>query len=179
MLDRWRQDHTQSVDRLTRPLVNVLEEAVIAEAQRQIDELDSQVRLKVDLTDVAAYALNRMQPLYATNWNGWTQQREKAIHRCSGEIRDLIRKGIRVVLRTPARNSQPLPQTQRYQAILKGIREILGDPELEWDGVLDALQQWKMANDANLILEDLRILVRDPDLTWDQVIPALLKWKRG
>ncbi len=74
----------------TRPLVNVLEEMVMQEVTRQLSRLPDSQKDKIDAVDVTGYVLNRMQPMYATNRNGWSFQREKALVRVSQDMSNKI-----------------------------------------------------------------------------------------
>jgi Late competence development protein ComFB len=77
-----------------KQFINVMEELAIAETIAQItaisqregcaNEIDSDVQL--DVGDIAAYALNRLPPLYATTEEGANYQRERA----QSELQDLI-----------------------------------------------------------------------------------------
>jgi hypothetical protein len=77
-----------------KQFINVMEELAIAETIAQItaisqrescaNEIDSDVQL--DVGDIAAYALNRLPPLYATTEEGANYQRDRA----QAELQDLI-----------------------------------------------------------------------------------------
>jgi len=69
-----------------KQFINVMEELVLTEAIARVAEIEAQNECTIDLGDVAAYALNRLPPLYATTEEGATYQREKARH----ELADLI-----------------------------------------------------------------------------------------
>ena len=57
---------------------NAIEELVIAEIDLQISHLPQYRRDQINLSEVAAYALNRLPPMYATSKLGWLRQRKKA-----------------------------------------------------------------------------------------------------
>ena len=57
---------------------NAIEELVIAEIDLQISHLPQYRRDQISLSEVAAYALNRLPPMYATSKLGWLRQRKKA-----------------------------------------------------------------------------------------------------
>lgn len=69
-----------------KQFINVMEELVLTEAISQVAEVESKSDRTLDLGDVAAYALNRLPPLYATTEEGANYQREKA----RAELADLI-----------------------------------------------------------------------------------------
>lgn len=61
-----------------KQFINVMEELVLAEAISQVAEVEAKSEQTLDLGDIAAYALNRLPPLYATTEEGANYQREKA-----------------------------------------------------------------------------------------------------
>ncbi|MBD0334869.1 MAG: late competence development ComFB family protein [Cyanobacteria bacterium Co-bin13] len=69
-----------------KQFINVMEELVLTEAIARVAEIEASTDTTLDLGDVAAYALNRLPPLYATTEEGASYQREKA----KGELSDLI-----------------------------------------------------------------------------------------
>ncbi|MEM9154450.1 MAG: late competence development ComFB family protein [Cyanobacteria bacterium J06642_2] len=131
-------------------LVNVLEEQVIKEAERQISALPLTVQRRVRVTDVAAYVLNRMPPMYATNQDGWAFQREKALRRVSREITQRVFEAIDVMKKSPARSSRPLPKTVSAESALNQVRTILEQPDLDW---LTLPQMVRQLRDAARISE--------------------------
>ena len=69
-----------------KQFINVMEELVLTEAISQVAEVEANSEVTLDLGDVAAYALNRLPPLYATTEEGASYQREKA----RAELSELI-----------------------------------------------------------------------------------------
>jgi len=69
-----------------KQFINVMEELVLTEAISQVAEVESNSEKTLDLGDVAAYALNRLPPLYATTEEGASYQRDKA----RAELSELI-----------------------------------------------------------------------------------------
>ncbi len=69
-----------------KQFINVMEELVLTEAISQVAEVESNTEKTLDLGDVAAYALNRLPPLYATTEEGASYQRDKA----RAELSELI-----------------------------------------------------------------------------------------
>lgn len=61
-----------------KQFINVMEELVLTEAIGQVAEIEATVDVTLDLGDIAAYALNRLPPLYATTEEGANFQRESA-----------------------------------------------------------------------------------------------------
>jgi len=61
-----------------KQFINVMEELVLTEAIARVAEIEASSERTLDLGDIAAYALNRLPPLYATTEEGATYQRSKA-----------------------------------------------------------------------------------------------------
>lgn len=66
--------------------INVMEELVLAEALARIAEIEKYSNRLLDVGDIAAYALNRLPPLYATTEEGARYQRQRA----DKELQELI-----------------------------------------------------------------------------------------
>ena len=73
-----------------KQFINVMEELVLTEAIARVAEIEATSESTVDVGDIAAYALNRLPPLYATTEEGATYQRQKA----KDELNDLIGKHV-------------------------------------------------------------------------------------
>lgn len=73
-----------------KQFINVMEELVLTEAISQVAEVEASSEKTLDLGDVAAYALNRLPPLYATTEEGASYQRDKA----RTELAELISKQV-------------------------------------------------------------------------------------
>lgn len=61
-----------------KQFINVMEELVLTEAISRVAEIEATSDLTLDLGDIAAYALNRLPPLYATTEEGADYQRQRA-----------------------------------------------------------------------------------------------------
>lgn len=69
-----------------KQFINVMEELVLSEAITRIAEIEQTSDNSLDVGDIAAYALNRLPPLYATTEEGATYQRKRA----KEELQELI-----------------------------------------------------------------------------------------
>jgi hypothetical protein len=69
-----------------KQFINVMEELVLTEAIARVAEIEANSDCTLDLGDIAAYALNRLPPLYATTEEGADYQRGRA----KDELQDLI-----------------------------------------------------------------------------------------
>lgn len=61
-----------------KQFINVMEELVLSEAISRVAEIEATSEVTLDVGDIAAYALNRLPPLYATTEEGAHFQRSKA-----------------------------------------------------------------------------------------------------
>jgi hypothetical protein len=69
-----------------KQFINVMEELVLTEAIARVAEIEATSDQVLDVGDIAAYALNRLPPLYATTEEGAKYQRQRA----KEELQDLI-----------------------------------------------------------------------------------------
>lgn len=77
-----------------KQFINVMEELVISRAIARVAEIETSSSQNLDVGDIAAYALNRLPPLYATTEEGATYQRQKAHE----ELQDLINEQVDAAL---------------------------------------------------------------------------------
>jgi Late competence development protein ComFB len=61
-----------------KQFINVMEELVLTESVARVAEIEATSDCTLDLGDIAAYALNRLPPLYATTEEGAEYQRDRA-----------------------------------------------------------------------------------------------------
>ncbi len=73
-----------------KQFINVMEELVLSEAITRVAEIEQTSDTSLDVGDIAAYALNRLPPLYATTEEGANYQRQRARE----ELQDLIQKQV-------------------------------------------------------------------------------------
>jgi Late competence development protein ComFB len=69
-----------------KQFINVMEELVLTETIAQITAIEVKSDVQLDVGDIAAYALNRLPPLYATTEEGASYQRDRA----KTELQELI-----------------------------------------------------------------------------------------
>jgi hypothetical protein len=113
---------------------NAIEELVIAEAENQIQRLGPQARERVDLSEVIAYGLNRLPPMYATTQRGWAQQRQRASSELGNQITAVVRNGLLGVQRDTLRQLDPLPNHElaSQNRTLVKLQELLKRKDLKW-----------------------------------------------
>jgi len=73
-----------------KQFINVMEELVLSEAITGVAEIEATSDQTLDVGDIAAYALNRLPPLYATTEEGAQFQRSKA----RDELQEMISKQV-------------------------------------------------------------------------------------
>ncbi|PSN20379.1 competence protein ComFB [filamentous cyanobacterium CCP5] len=77
-----------------KQFINVMEELVLTEAIARVAETESSTGATLDLGDIAAYALNRLPPLYATTEEGASYQRDKAREELSAMIAEQVNEAV-------------------------------------------------------------------------------------
>lgn len=77
-----------------KQFINVMEELVLTEAITQVAEIEAKSDRVLDVGDIAAYALNRLPPLYATTEEGAQYQRQRA----KEELQELITQQVKAAL---------------------------------------------------------------------------------
>lgn len=85
-----------------KQFINVMEELVVTEVIAQVAELQLSLQRDLDVSDIAAYALNRLPPLYATSEEGATYQRDRAQNEFKTLIHDQVKEGINRFLDRPS-----------------------------------------------------------------------------
>ena len=97
-----------------KQFINVMEELVLSEAITQVAEEESKKSCQLDIGDIAAYALNRLPPLYATSHEGADYQRKRAKEELKTLIAQQVTEGIQRYFERPTiPNRRPIEQQQR------------------------------------------------------------------
>ncbi len=123
---------------------NTLENLVISIAQRQVQRINQEVRARITIEDVAAYALNRLPPMYATSDRGLHQQRQRAKAELANKIINIVREAIVKVGQTPNRLLPPLPFEkfdQEQEEALATLRAMLKREDINWRNVADIVEE--------------------------------------
>lgn len=105
-----------------KQFINVMEELVLTEAIARVAEIEATSDCTLDLGDIAAYALNRLPPLYATTEEGANYQRTRAKAELQAMLTEKVSEGI-------ARNlDQPefFPERQVIRKEEKKKDDVLG-----------------------------------------------------
>ncbi len=116
---------------------HALEELVIEEAEAQHKRLSADVKKRVDLSEVIAYALNRLPPMYATTQRGWVQQRKKADQELSTAIAKTVRNGFLSTQSDVLRQTDPIPAHELISQArsLAKLRKLFNKDYLKWKDV--------------------------------------------
>jgi hypothetical protein len=84
-----------------KQFINVMEELVVSEVISRVAEIESTTDSHLDVGDIAAYALNRLPPLYATTEEGASYQRNKAKEELKDLIQEQVEKSISIYFNRP------------------------------------------------------------------------------
>ena len=121
---------------------NALEQLVIEEAESQYKRLGTEVKNRVDLSEVIAYTLNRLPPMYATTQRGWVQQRKKAEQELGTSILKTVRNGFLSTQSDVLRQPDPIPAHElisQARSLFK-LRKLFGKDYLKWQDVPDTVR---------------------------------------
>lgn len=91
-----------------KKFINVMEELVLTEAIARVAEIEITSGHTLDVGDIAAYALNRLPPLYATTEEGASYQRLRATE----ELQELIGQQISEALARNLDRPEFFPERQ-------------------------------------------------------------------
>ena len=87
-----------------KQFINVMEELVLSEAIARVADIEDVSEQSLDVGDIAAYALNRLPPLYATTEEGAQYQRSRAREELQGLISTQVKEAISQNLDRAAKN---------------------------------------------------------------------------
>jgi len=128
-------------------LRNVLEDVVVAEAINQLRFSAEGVRDKINISEVAAYALNRLPPMYATSEEGIEHLREKSLVGMGTVIQSIM-----TLSRLPRRIDAPIPVLkfeEEQESALSQVRQIAQRDDITWRNISklveDALEETKVS----------------------------------
>lgn len=118
-----------------------MELLVSEEVDRQLKQLSPKVSKYVKRFEVETYALNRLPPLYASSEKGWEHQYEKAKQAHKAQIAKAVMQAMAAVQVDPIRSSRPLSiGNDESQTALKILRDMLQQPDLNWEGIINRLK---------------------------------------
>ena len=108
-----------------KQFINVMEELVLSEAIARVAEIEATSDRALDVGDIAAYALNRLPPLYATTEEGASFQRGKAKEELDELISDKVQAAISRNLDRPENPGQMLNSPEKDKGVLKQVNTLL------------------------------------------------------
>ncbi|WP_242034120.1 late competence development ComFB family protein [Richelia sinica] len=124
---------------------NVMELLVVEEVDRQIQSLPLKIARYITPSEVVAYALNRLPPLYATSKRGWQRQLHRGRTEFYQKIATAVRQGIIAVQRDPLRANDALSFAEDNNngsgIALQELRQLLQRDDLSWDNLSDIVEQ--------------------------------------
>ncbi len=143
---------------------NALEELVIEEAETQFKRLGADVKKKVDLSEVIAYTLNRLPPMYATTQRGWTQQRKRAAQEMGTAITKTVRNGFLSTQSDVLRQTDPIPNHELLSQArsLAKLRKLFKKDYLKWKDIPNTVKEalelgsFQNSSDTNFMSSDRR-----------------------
>jgi hypothetical protein len=123
--------------------INVIEELVHSEIQRQIQSYPDHLKTYINTVEVATYALNRLPAFYASSLQGREQQLKRA-YKHRPQIIQEVRRALAAIQRDPLRVAQPLiserdrrlqEADEARQAILEFLqeRQLINSQTISWD----------------------------------------------
>ncbi|WP_089089915.1 late competence development ComFB family protein [Nodularia sp. NIES-3585] len=108
-----------------KQFINVMEELVLTEAIARAAEIEATSDRSLDVGDIAAYALNRLPPLYATTEEGARYQRLRAKAELQELISQQISESIGRNLVQPNDNRTPVLNKNTGHEILRQVSNLL------------------------------------------------------
>ena len=108
-----------------KQFINVMEELVLSEAIARVAEIEATSDRALDVGDIAAQALNRLPPLYATTEEGANFQRSKAKEELDELISHQVKEAISRNLDRPENPGQMLNSPEKDKGVLKQVNTLL------------------------------------------------------
>lgn len=108
-----------------KQFINVMEELVLTEAISRAAEIEATSEKSLDVGDIAAYALNRLPPLYATTEEGASYQRLRAKAELQELISQQISESIGRNIDQPNDNKTPVVGKNNSDEIMHQVSNLL------------------------------------------------------
>ncbi|MFM7889053.1 MAG: late competence development ComFB family protein [Pseudanabaena sp.] len=124
-------------------LKNALEEIVVVEVQEQLKLLNKASRETINLSEVTAFALNRLPALYASTSRGWLQQRKRAHNELRNQVVIAVRHALLGVKLDPLRKDTQFTtiKVETPAHVLAKLQKLFSKPSLAWQDVPEAFQE--------------------------------------
>ncbi len=116
-----------------KQFINVMEELVLTEAITRVAEIETTSDRALDVGDIAAYALHRLPPLYATTEEGANYQRARAKEELQSLIAKQVNEAISRSQAAPDMGSERVPISKSGGDVLSQVSALLqsSDPGFE------------------------------------------------
>ncbi|BAY48292.1 hypothetical protein SAMD00079811_59130 [Scytonema sp. HK-05] len=108
-----------------KQFINVMEELVLTEAISRVAEIEATSESSLDVGDIAAYALNRLPPLYATTEEGANYQRQRARAELEELIAQQVGEAIARNLDRPNDDRTPVGTKNTGNEVLRQVSTLL------------------------------------------------------
>mgnify|MGYP001800719188 FL=1 len=108
-----------------KQFINVMEELVLTEAITRVAEIETTSDRALDVGDIAAYALNRLPPLYATTEEGANYQRARAKEALQSLIAKQVNEAISRSQAVPDMGSERVPISKSGGDVLSQVSALL------------------------------------------------------
>ncbi len=108
-----------------KQFINVMEELVLTEAISRVAEIEATSESSLDVGDIAAYALNRLPPLYATTEEGANYQRQRARAQLEELIAQQVGEAITRNLDRPNDDRTPVGAKNTGNEVLRQVSTLL------------------------------------------------------
>lgn len=124
-------------------LKNALESIVVVEAHAQLKHLGQSAREAINLSEIVAFALNRLPTLYASTSRGWLQQRKRANNELRNQIVSTVQHALLGVKRDPLRKSTKIAasKVETPAHVLAKLQKLFNKPSLLWRDLPQAFQE--------------------------------------
>lgn len=119
-----------------KQFINVMEELVVSEVIARVAEIETTSNKLLDVGDIAAYALNRLPPLYATTEEGAEFQRGRAKEELQSLILEQVQQAILLYLDRPEYYPERHVISQGTQAnnVFKQVSQLLQSQASNYEG---------------------------------------------
>ena len=117
-----------------KQFINVMEELVLTEAITRVAEIETTSERALDVGDIAAYALNRLPPLYATTEEGANYQRSRAKEELQSLIAKQVNEAISQSQATPEFGPERVPISKSGGDVLSQVSALLQSSAPEFEG---------------------------------------------
>jgi hypothetical protein len=116
---------------------NAMEVLIGEEIEQQLIVYPKKLANYINKLEVAAYALNRLPPLYASSEEGFEKQKKRGRKEFAEQITIAVRQGLAAVQRDPIRTSTPLLSDEDYEykelkLALQELADLVPQRDITW-----------------------------------------------